>query len=260
VSAAPSEFLRLEQTPAKYVDPATINNTNSCKEQSGRHPFNLCFDDQNTSQGIDTISPMLPEDNPYSDSQLTDDISHRVHRTASDNDTIVFITPFSPLSIPIQNCKYRKGCLSTTGVDNPSHGVFRPPTERQKRILEAPLTSSSSLYHRRPGRPRKVKWSAQNPDVAPLPLHSAVTLRRQLHNASDIRSRSRLNNVIEGLWNAIPRDERVRQLRGRGKDVNKSKPSRASAFISGDVDIRHIPSASQSADILTKPLGTLKHL
>jgi transposase InsO family protein len=31
------------------------------------------------------------------------------------------------------------------------------------------------------------------------------------------------------------------------------------AYNSGDVDIRYIPSASQTADILTKPLGTLKH-
>jgi hypothetical protein len=30
-------------------------------------------------------------------------------------------------------------------------------------------------------------------------------------------------------------------------------------YNSGDVDIRHIPSASQTADILTKPLGVLKH-
>jgi hypothetical protein len=32
------------------------------------------------------------------------------------------------------------------------------------------------------------------------------------------------------------------------------------AYNSGDVDIRHIPAASQTADILTKPLGTIKHL
>jgi Reverse transcriptase (RNA-dependent DNA polymerase) len=30
-------------------------------------------------------------------------------------------------------------------------------------------------------------------------------------------------------------------------------------YNSGDVDIRHVPSASQTADILTKPLGILKH-
>jgi hypothetical protein len=32
------------------------------------------------------------------------------------------------------------------------------------------------------------------------------------------------------------------------------------AYLSRDVDIRHIPAASQAADILTKPLGTIKHL
>ena len=31
------------------------------------------------------------------------------------------------------------------------------------------------------------------------------------------------------------------------------------AYNSGEVDIRHVPSASQTADILTKPLGILKH-
>ena len=32
------------------------------------------------------------------------------------------------------------------------------------------------------------------------------------------------------------------------------------AYESGDVDIRHVPSASQTADILTKPLSTVKHI
>ena len=32
------------------------------------------------------------------------------------------------------------------------------------------------------------------------------------------------------------------------------------AYNAGDVDIRHVPSASQTADILTKPLGTIKHI
>jgi hypothetical protein len=31
------------------------------------------------------------------------------------------------------------------------------------------------------------------------------------------------------------------------------------AYYTGEVDIRHVPSASQTADILTKPLGILKH-
>ena len=31
------------------------------------------------------------------------------------------------------------------------------------------------------------------------------------------------------------------------------------AYNTGEVDIRHVPSASQTADILTKPLGILKH-
>ena len=31
-------------------------------------------------------------------------------------------------------------------------------------------------------------------------------------------------------------------------------------YESGDVDIRHVPSASQTADILTKPLSTVKHI
>jgi transposase InsO family protein len=31
------------------------------------------------------------------------------------------------------------------------------------------------------------------------------------------------------------------------------------AYNTGNVDIRHVPSASQTADVLTKPLGTLKH-
>ena len=32
------------------------------------------------------------------------------------------------------------------------------------------------------------------------------------------------------------------------------------AYESGDVDIHHVPSASQTADILTKPLSTVKHI
>jgi len=39
--------------------------------------------------------------------------------------------------------------------------------------------------------------------------HSGVKLRRQMHNDSAMRSRARLNNMLDELWSAIPKEERI---------------------------------------------------
>ena len=45
----------------------------------------------------------------------------------------------------------------------------------------------------------------------------------------------------------------------RSKHIDMRHHYIRQVFNSGDVDIRPVPSASQTADILTKPLGVIKH-
>src|SRR5579859_1747535 len=73
-------------------------------------------------------------------------------------------------------------------------------------------------------------------------------------------------NVPQGQLTRILTDSEA-TLKHVKNNVNHSRPKHIDtrhhfirhAFNSGDVDIRHIPAASQTADILTKPLGTIKH-
>jgi hypothetical protein len=70
---------------------------------------------------------------------------------------------------------------------------------------------SPPVRRRGPGRPSKAQSAAQFPNNKRPTGHSAVKLRRQMHNDSAMRSRARLNNMLEDLWNVIPKHERVVQ-------------------------------------------------
>jgi hypothetical protein len=39
--------------------------------------------------------------------------------------------------------------------------------------------------------------------------HGAIKLRRQMHNDSAMRSRARLNSMLDELWNVIPKSDRT---------------------------------------------------
>ena len=63
---------------------------------------------------------------------------------------------------------------------------------------------------RRPGRPCKSRLTIQS-SVEKRPTgRSLRTARRQTHNDSAMRSRTRLNAMIDDLWSSIPTEQRVR--------------------------------------------------
>jgi len=85
----------------------------------------------------------------------------------------------------------------------------RPPSEQ-------PI--ASNVPRRRGlGRPTKAQAAANYPNGKKPTGHSAVKLRRQMHNDSAMRSRARLNKALEELWSAIPLPERTAQAAG-GED------------------------------------------
>ena len=65
-----------------------------------------------------------------------------------------------------------------------------------------------TVRRRGPGRPSKAQSAAHFPNNKRPTGHSAVKLRRQMHNDSAMRSRARLNKALEELWTAIPNQER----------------------------------------------------
>ena len=81
-------------------------------------------------------------------------------------------------------------------------------------------THSHPVRRRGPGRPSKAQSAAHFPNNKRPTGHSAVKLRRQMHNDSAMRSRARLNKALEELWTVIPNQERNLQPES-GVDDNR---------------------------------------
>jgi len=70
------------------------------------------------------------------------------------------------------------------------------------------VTTPPMLIRRRgPGRPSKAQLAAMGIENRPSG-RSLITMRRQIHNDSAMRSRAKFNTVLEELWNVVPRGER----------------------------------------------------
>jgi hypothetical protein len=80
---------------------------------------------------------------------------------------------------------------------------------------------SPSLRKRGPGRPSKVQSAAQFTNNKRPTGHSAVKLRRQMHNDSAMRSRARLNKALEELWAVVPKNERIVQPENGNDDCRE---------------------------------------
>ena len=88
---------------------------------------------------------------------------------------------------------------------------------------ELTTVPSLPLRKRGPGRPSKAQSAAQFPNSKRPTGHSAVKIRRQMHNDSAMRSRARLNNMLEELWNAIPTQERILYPDMMGGDLDNTR-------------------------------------
>jgi hypothetical protein len=96
----------------------------------------------------------------------------------------------------------------------------KPSPTQQHAIARKQLTSPPSAPTRRrgPGRPSKAQSAAQFPNSKRPTGHSAVKLRRQMHNDSAMRSRARLNKALEELWKVVPKHERAIETEDGGED------------------------------------------
>lgn len=70
--------------------------------------------------------------------------------------------------------------------------------------------SSLPTPRRRRGRPTKAQLAMQSSDGKRPASRSVVTARRQTHNDSALRSRARLNAMLDNLWSTIPTEQRAR--------------------------------------------------
>jgi hypothetical protein len=123
------------------------------------------------------------------------------------------------------------GVISPQEVPFTSHVVIhRPITPTSPDLVsihEDPPTPQpiprpkvpTSVRRRGPGRPTKAQAAANHANSKRPTGHSAVKVRRQMHNDSAMRSRARLNKALEDLWTVIPAQERTAQL--IGEDDNR---------------------------------------
>jgi len=84
------------------------------------------------------------------------------------------------------------------------------PKASSKPIALSP-PRSPPLRRRGPGRPSKSHNPAPSTQQKRPTGHSAVKLRRQMHNDSAMRSRARLNQTLDELWKCIPKQEKALQ-------------------------------------------------
>ena len=109
---------------------------------------------------------------------------------------------------------------STEFIPSPatSNSSYRPsPKIKVEQQLFAP---SNPLPRRRgPGRPSKAQLALEGTQRKRGRL--SVTLRREIHNDSAMRSRAKFNNALENLWNELP--EHI-QLEALGRDLCRQIP------------------------------------
>jgi len=102
-----------------------------------------------------------------------------------------------------------------------------PDSSEQEAKTPAPKRSESNspqqpvvpVRRRGPGRPCKSQVAAMQSEEKRPTGRALVTMRRQIHNDSAMRSRARFNTVLDELWNEVPEDE-------RSKALAKSDPTR----------------------------------
>ena len=97
-------------------------------------------------------------------------------------------------------------------------GFSTSPQELSAVADESSLAPASPVRRRGPGRPSKAQSSTQSSTSKRPTGHSAVKLRRQMHNDSAMRSRARLNKALEELWKVIPAQQKICQADNHGDD------------------------------------------
>jgi len=98
---------------------------------------------------------------------------------------------------------------ATAGYPSPvsSNSSYQPSPSPHIKVEEQTFAPTNIPPRRRgPGRPSKAQLAAEG--IQGKRGRSSVTLRREIHNDSAMRSRARFNNVLDQLWSVLPDHER----------------------------------------------------
>lgn len=96
----------------------------------------------------------------------------------------------------------------TIGYPSPatSSSFYESSTSPQITAKQSFTPSNPPPRRRGPGRPSKAQLAAEG-------IHGkrgrSVTIRREIHNDSAMRSRARFNTVLDQLWAVLPKKERA---------------------------------------------------
>jgi hypothetical protein len=126
------------------------------------------------------------------------------------------------LEIPISFPRPSQGTTATMGNDTDYLLCTEstPRTQLSGVNTELAPLPSSLVRRRRPGRPS----NAQISELLKKRPYSAVKVRRQMHNDSAMRSRARLNKLLEELWEIVPVQYRTFQVEnGKTREVCRAQ-------------------------------------
>ena len=190
----------------KFVDPRTVADcTISTKEEPS--PFSSPITSSRNS-GSRSVSPdfnqfSVPEEGLSASPQIFE-IPHQFNYLPS----VRKHNPYSHQGAPI--------AAKVDATYNPN----AEPSIKQHSLNNTELSPppSTPVRRRGPGRPSKAQSASHFPNNKRPTGHSAVKLRRQMHNDSAMRSRARLNKALEELWTVIPNQERNLQPESAADD------------------------------------------
>ena len=89
-------------------------------------------------------------------------------------------------------------------------------------LIQVEPDPSQFLRRRGPGRPSKAQLAAQGAEKR-LTGRSLITMRRQIHNGSAMRSRARFNAVLDELWNEIPENDRLEASMDTSRQLSRAE-------------------------------------
>lgn len=197
--------LPIDYGTPKFVDPRTVADCPiTVKDESS--PFSSPLS-SSVNSGSRSLSPSLNEVASPKDGNTGLQIHGYTHHHHYE-----YNYPSIMASTPTNDSYSQnfQGSTSTIGNDT----AYQPtpkPSPTQHTVAQKQLTSPPAAPTRRrgPGRPSKAQSAAQFPNNKRPTGHTAVKLRRQMHNDSAMRSRARLNKALEELWKVVPKHERA---------------------------------------------------
>ena len=116
------------------------------------------------------------------------------------------IAPPVPMSVSQPMAVHSPSTDGAIGYPSPttSNSSYAPSPAPE---IKVELPANIPPRRRGPGRPSKAQLAAEG--IHGKRGRSSITLRREIHNDSAMRSRARFNTVLDQLWAVLPEKERA---------------------------------------------------